>query len=236
MKTTLVTAFALALLVTNGNFGHVHPGLDVAASTQATNFNVTNNGLTNYVVDGAANPTLTLNQGSTYTFTVNATGHPFFIKTARVTGSGSQFTSGVTNNGVQVGTVTFVVPLDAPDPLFYQCGVHSAMGGTLTILGPLDASGTIPAVAWLGRAIPNPAHSGTSFRIGLPRDARVDVSMFDARGRRVRTLLNGQATAGEHTIQWDGRDDARRVVSSGAYFYRLNVAGRTLTGRVFVTR
>ena len=57
-------------------------------------FTVVNNGISSWTIDGATNPTLTLNMGSTYTFNVNATGHPFYIKTARVTGTGSQFTEG----------------------------------------------------------------------------------------------------------------------------------------------
>ncbi|TMQ71933.1 MAG: T9SS type A sorting domain-containing protein [Candidatus Eisenbacteria bacterium] len=208
----------------------------IGATSAAAAFTVVNNGATSWKIDGVDNPTLTLNQGSTYTFNVNASGHPFYIKTARVTGSGSQYTSGVTNNGVQIGTLTWTVPTDAPSQLFYQCGVHSSMGGTINILGPVDAQGAIPGVAWLGRAVPNPTQRGASFRLGLPHDARIDVTLFDARGRKVRSLWSGTMTAGEHSLAWDGRDEARRPAPSGTYFYRLRVESRVLTGRLVVTR
>ena len=50
-------------------------------------FNVTPNGFTSYLVDGVNNPTLNLVRGTTYTFTVNASGHPFWIKTVNSAGT-----------------------------------------------------------------------------------------------------------------------------------------------------
>jgi hypothetical protein len=80
------------------------------------------------------NPQLSLLKGCTYTFHVNAAGHPFYIKTAQVIGTASQFTNGVTGEGTETGDVTFAVPNDAPAPLYYQCGVHQAMTGLITAL------------------------------------------------------------------------------------------------------
>lgn len=103
------------------------------ASTVEINYSVTNNGSGNYVIADAANPTLTLIKGYTYTFSVNAPGHPFLIKTAQVTGTDSNYSSGVTNNGAEVGTVTFTVPFDAPDILYYNCQFHRSMQGTFLV-------------------------------------------------------------------------------------------------------
>ena len=41
------------------------------------------------------------------------------------TGTGNQYTDGVTNNGAAQGNVDFVVPQDAPDLIYYQCQYHS---------------------------------------------------------------------------------------------------------------
>ncbi|HVJ19607.1 MAG TPA: hypothetical protein VM686_29505, partial [Polyangiaceae bacterium] len=95
---------------------------------------VVNNSVTSYTILSQANPTLTLCRGNTYTFAVNATGHPFWIKTVKSTGTGNAYSSGVTNNGDDVGNVVFAVPLDAPDTLFYDCQIHLTMSGTLTIV------------------------------------------------------------------------------------------------------
>jgi hypothetical protein len=93
-----------------------------------------NSGMTAWLIDQVANPTLTFCRGSTYTFSVSAPGHPFYIKTVKSIGSANAYESGVTGNGTESGNVTFVVPTNAPDTLFYDCGVHIAMSGTIHIV------------------------------------------------------------------------------------------------------
>jgi hypothetical protein len=122
-----------------GHAAFVALSLLVPASTVAADFAVSNVGASAYSINGAQNPTLTLTRGATYTFSVNALGHPFFIRTQRVTGTGSTFDTGVTNNGAQSGTLTFVVPQAAPNALFYNCQFHSSMGGTINIQGSTAA-------------------------------------------------------------------------------------------------
>lgn len=96
---------------------------------------VSNNGSSNYVIDGASNPTLTLTRGLTYYFDVNASGHPFWLQTvAPPYSSGNVYNTGVTNNGAQVGTITFTVDFGAPDTLYYVCQYHSSMGGQINIV------------------------------------------------------------------------------------------------------
>ena len=89
-----------------------------------------------YEVDGEANPDLNLVRGEKYVFEVNATGHPFYIKTDKTGGEGDQYTDGVTNNGLEKGTLEFEVPADAPDILYYVCAYHPVMVGTLNIVDP----------------------------------------------------------------------------------------------------
>jgi len=80
-----------------------------------------------YVVNGTNNPPLSMYRGQTYTFNINASGHPFFIQTS------SPYSNGVTGNGTTNGTLTFVVPLDAPSTLYYVCQYHSNMGNQINI-------------------------------------------------------------------------------------------------------
>jgi len=101
-----------------------------------TTYSVTNAGAGSYVINGSSNPPLTLYKGYTYRFSVNATGHPFWIKTAQSTGTGDTYTSGVTNNGTASGIVEFTVPWNAPATLYYICQFHAMMTGTLTISNP----------------------------------------------------------------------------------------------------
>ena len=107
------------------------------------NYTVTNSGASDYVIDGSNDPSITLLRGFTYTFTVSASGHPFWIKTAQVFGTGSTYDTGVTNNGTDNGTITFAVPYNAPSTLYYICQYHAGMSGTINItdVGPSGASG-----------------------------------------------------------------------------------------------
>ena len=75
-------------------------------------------------------PSLTFSIGDEVTFSVNASGHPFYLKTAAGTGTGNQI-SGVTNNGTTNGSVVWT-PSTA-GTYYYQCGPHAAMVGIITI-------------------------------------------------------------------------------------------------------
>jgi len=108
---------------------------EVAQNNKETvNYRVSNAGISSYVIDSRNNPTLTLVRGNTYVFTMNLDGaYPFYIKTAPTTGLSNVYNSGVTNNGAVVGQVTFVVPQDAPDTLFYASATQSNMQGTINV-------------------------------------------------------------------------------------------------------
>jgi hypothetical protein len=112
----------------------------------ATTLQVTASGTSAYVFgglpaawsDGAGdkNAPLTLCRGFTYTFALNVTGHPFYIKTAAGIGTANAYATGVTTNGATTGNLTFAVPADAPAALFYQCQFHAPMTSTITIVDP----------------------------------------------------------------------------------------------------
>ena len=108
-----------------------------AAASTAQTFNVTGGNNINYTVDGQGDPSLTLERGVTYVFQLsNVSFHPFWIKSSSGIGSSGAYNDGVVNNGATLGNVTFTVPANAPDALFYQCGNHSGMLGTLGIVSP----------------------------------------------------------------------------------------------------
>jgi hypothetical protein len=99
----------------------------------ATTFTVTNNDSLAYMINGQSNPDLMLVRGQTYVFQVSAIGHPFWIKSVQSTGTGNAYNNGVTNNGIESGSVTFTVPSNAPSTLFYDCQIHLNMTGQLVI-------------------------------------------------------------------------------------------------------
>lgn len=86
------------------------------------------------------NPTLKLYRGQTYHFEVNSPGNPFTIKTVRDAGVTDYYvpSSGLSGNAVEVGTITFTVPSDAPDILYYVSLNDADLGGILEIANIQD--------------------------------------------------------------------------------------------------
>ena len=107
----------------------------------SNHYTFTGEGLTGAVND----PTLYLTRGKTYRFVNgNSSGaHPFRIQTTVNGSAGTEYNTGVTNNGGAGGsTIVFEVPHAAPDVLYYQCTSHGSMGGILYVTGAL-ADGTV---------------------------------------------------------------------------------------------
>ena len=86
-----------------------------------------------YFVNDQQNPELSLKRGTTYQIEVNTPGHPLWIKTNESPGTDNAFSNGITGNGTDKGTITFVVPKDAPAALFYNCQYHIVMHGKINI-------------------------------------------------------------------------------------------------------
>ena len=100
----------------------------------SSHYTFTGEGLTGAVND----PTLYLVRGKTYRFVNGNSGgaHPFRIQTTVNGSAGTEYNTGVTNNGGAGGsTIIFEVPHSAPDRLYYQCTAHGSMGGIFEIVG-----------------------------------------------------------------------------------------------------
>jgi hypothetical protein len=125
-------------LLRNGNYT-----FQVAQNNKETvNYRVRNSGNSSYTINYEANPALTLARGNTYVFNLNLTGdYPFWIKTEPSTGLGDIYSSGVSRNGAVTGLITFVVPQDAPDTLYYSAQTQSNMNGVLNIVDGVPGTG-----------------------------------------------------------------------------------------------
>ena len=74
-----------------------------------------------FLYNALLNPVLKLYRGQTYTFEINSPGNPFSIKTSRSLGIQNRYLiPGIDNYGVESGTLTFTIPENSPNILFYQ--------------------------------------------------------------------------------------------------------------------
>jgi hypothetical protein len=78
---------------------------------------------------------------------------------------------------------------------------------------------------------PNPFNPRTTIAYALPREGRVQLKVFDVRGRQVAVLVDGVQPAGEHRVVF-----APDGLASGVYLYRLTAPGYEQVRRLVLTR
>jgi hypothetical protein len=116
----------------------------------------------------------------------------------------------------------FVDP-DPPDGIVHYWLAELTRGGDLHWHGPatLTAREGGQVGPRLDPNLPNPFRAATTIRFSVSAPGEVELDLFDVRGRRVARLAEGRWEAGEHEVQWDGRDALGRRVAAGVYLYRL---------------
>ena len=215
------------------------------------NFNVSSLGASAYVFNDTAqvyfpanvnNPTLYLKRGDIYKFALNASGHPFYIKTVAGTGTGNQYTSGVTGNGNQTGELIFKVPMNAPDTLYYQCSAHSGMVGTINIIGAGGGGASTGDISFSGSTLSSSGStiildddvtvSGTltSSQAGAPiltsassitlqaaTSSRVHVSQSPLRLYNVSTTNRNSITAADGDMIYNTTTNKAQVFANGSW-------------------
>jgi len=110
--------------------------------TETITYRVTNNDASSWNINYNSNPTLTLIRGNTYEFNLSQTSPwNFFIKTQPSLGTTNVYSAGVTNNGANEGLITFTVPQDAPDFLFYCNDLEFNLQGQFYIVDATPGQG-----------------------------------------------------------------------------------------------
>ncbi len=97
----------------------------------------------------------------------------------------------------------------------------------------------IPTSLLLKGAVPNPFNPSTTIKYGLPSDdgpQRVQLIIYDAAGRKVRTLVDSLQNPGHHEAVWDGRNDAGLRMNSGVYLYSLTQNNERRTDRMMLVK
>jgi hypothetical protein len=91
-----------------------------------------------------------------------------------------------------------------------------------------------PATTELLAPYPNPASHGAAIGFRLAKEARVELELFDLAGHRVRTIDSRVFTAGDHSVAWDGTDQAGRRIPAGLYVVRMRAGSLETRRKLFV--
>ena len=73
-------------------------------------------------------------------------------------------------------------------------------------------------------------------RYDLPEDASVSIIIFDVMGRKVRSLINAEQSAGYRSIRWDATNDIGGAVSAGMYIYMIQAGNFTQTKKMVLLK
>jgi hypothetical protein len=86
---------------------------------------------------------------------------------------------------------------------------------------------SIPGRYGLYANYPNPFNPSTEFSFSLPEDSECELTVFNVKGRKVKTIYRGRVEAERaYNFVWDTRDRGDNITTSGIYFYQLIVNGR----------
>ncbi len=100
----------------------------------------------------------------------------------------------------------------------------------------LTSATKIPMELLLHQNYPNPFNPITTIRYDLPEFTQVQISVFDLRGRRVRSLVNAEQSPGYKSVQWDSANDHGAPVAAGIYFYTIQTDANRQTKKIVLLK
>jgi len=99
-----------------------------------------------------------------------------------------------------------------------------------------DEEIVITEAAVLLKNYPNPFNPATTISFSLEKEAQVDISIYNLKGQKVKTLLHSILPADEHTIVWNGCDEGSKLVSSGIYLFRMETGKYISTKKMLLLK
>jgi hypothetical protein len=119
-------------------------------------------------------------------------------------------------------------------PDIFSLGAPIALRGYSGGIGAEDSpSVELPGQTELSGAYPNPFRPRVTIEFTLGRQQETRLTIYDARGVRVRSLVGGSLPAGRHEVSWNGRVESENRVASGVYFAQI-IAGDYVSMRKIV--
>lgn len=85
----------------------------------------------------------------------------------------------------------------------------------------------LPASQLVLSNFPNPFNPSTTIEFSIKSDSRVELSIYNVKGQKIKILVNNELNQGAHSIIWKGDDEFNKPLSSGIYLYKLNINGKT---------
>lgn len=144
------------------------------------------------------------------------------------------------NGGIKVDTGTYrLVYLSFGYEAIDNATDRAAlMEGIINWLNPgaAGAGDGLPGLLTLRGNVPNPFNPMTKISFNVGSKSQVKLGIYDVAGHLVRVLNDGPLAAGEHTLNWDGRDGSGRALPSGTYFGRVQAGDQAQSVKMMLVR
>jgi len=88
----------------------------------------------------------------------------------------------------------------------------------------------------LHQNFPNPFNPSTTINFDLPVTELVELNIYNNLGQKLRSLTDGEFTAGTHQVQWDGLDEFGREAPAGVYFYQIQAGSFQATNKMLLIK
>ena len=94
--------------------------------------------------------------------------------------------------------------------------------GAFTFSPTLEVNLSFPQTFQLFQNYPNPFNPATNISYLISEQSNIKITIYNSSGQKIKTLVNGIKSAGDHSIVWNGRNKSGNTVSNGIYIYKMS--------------
>ena len=94
----------------------------------------------------------------------------------------------------------------------------------------------VPVESQLVGNYPNPFNPETTISYTVKENSNVKIDIYNMKGQLIRSLVNSEKAAGNHSVVWNGQDDNGRTVASGVYYYKMYAGKYSSTKKMILMK
>jgi hypothetical protein len=107
--------------------------------------------------------------------------------------------------------------------------------GNLTSVAS-DKSSNANLLLTISELFPNPTNGEISIIVNLLRPSKINITIFNSLGQKIKNLYHQELNSGEYTIRWDFKNEINNTISSGIYFLQIKTNGYSTFKKIIFTK
>ncbi|RLC52273.1 MAG: hypothetical protein DRH79_05080 [Candidatus Cloacimonadota bacterium] len=140
-------------------------------------------------------------------------------------------------SAMQNKTIATYKCVSSNDPEKIQQSLNTGENAEAWFVSLREDSSIIPSAIELTLTnYPNPFNPTTTISYNIPQDGKVSLEIYNIKGQHVRQLVSGSQPEGNYEVVWNGKDNIGKQVSSGIYYFRITVCGKTLNKKMLMLK